>query len=103
MADSLDFFTVAAYKAIDGDCGGNDIAKLRVTREQCAAKCTSTANCAGWGYVVAGTRKWPHASCYMKKKMCEKPVLVKGLSITSYFKAKAGESVFPTIQDICSY
>ena len=82
---------------MDGDCGGNDIAGFRVTREQCAAKCTSTPKCAGWGYIVSGTRKWPHPPCFLKNKMCEKPVHVKGLTITSYFKAEAGEFAFSTI------
>lgn len=73
------------------------MAGLQVTREQCAAKCTSTPKCAGFDYVVAGTRKWPHKPCFLKSKMCEKPAQIAGLSITAYFKTEAGEFVFPTV------
>ena len=95
--------SVSGYKAVAGDCGGNDIKGVRGSRAECAAACSQLAECVGWGYVEAGTRPWPHAPCFLKRKLCAKPKAVKGLSITTYFKTAAEGQFFHHSLDLTCF
>ena len=81
---------------MQGDCLGNDISNHYVTREECAALCTDEPMCAGWIYVVSGTKVWPTTKrpCYLKSLMCQEPIQEAGLNQISYYKIPDGKCVF---------
>ena len=81
--------TVYGYSWSDGDCYGNDIENLELSREKCGQVCYAITECVGYVYIVSGTKKFNKPSCYLKRKMCRYPHHFKELGVSSYFKSTA--------------